>query len=230
LIYSEVLKNGLGINMTGYQVKTETFLIGKVSFQICSLLDRQQFHDPEGLAEKVGISSAMWPLFGMVWPCGHILADKMSTFPTEGKRILEMGCGIALASLVIHQQGGNVTATDYHPNAQEFLEKNVQINLLTPMLFQNGNWRVDNPLLGKFDLIIGSDLLYEKEHPQHLSDFIGRHANSTAQVILVDPGRGHQSSFSKRMVDLGFIYTDEGFVTKILDGVDFKGKVSSYQR
>lgn len=216
--------------MTGYQVKTEHFQIGEVSFQICSLLDRQQFYDPHGLAEKAGISSATWPLFGMVWPCGHILADKMSTFPTTGKRILELGCGIALASLVIHQQGGDVTATDYHPNAQEFLEKNAQINSLTPVLFQIGNWTLDNPLLGKFDLIIGSDLLYEKEHPQHLSEFIGRHANPKAQVILVDPGRGHQSGFSKKMLALGFVYTDEGFVTKQLDGTDFKGKVSSYLR
>lgn len=216
--------------MAGYQVKTETFLIGDVNFEIRSLLDRQQFYDPEGLAEKIGISSATWPLFGMVWPCGHILADKMSHFPTQGKRILEIGCGIALASIVIHQQGGDVTATDYHPNAQEFLEENAQLNCLTPVLFQIGNWTLANPLLGKFDLIIGSDLLYEKEHPQHLSEFIGRHANPTSQVILVDPGRGHQSGFSKKMLALGFIYTDEGFVTKQLDGTDFKGKVSSYQR
>jgi predicted nicotinamide N-methyase len=216
--------------MTGYQVKTEAFLIGDISFDICTLLDRQQFYDPDGAAERMGISSAMWPLFGLVWPSGLILADKMSHFPIAGKRILEVGCGIALASIVIHEQGGNITATDYHPMAQSFLEHNARINRLTPVLFKEGNWLTDNPLLGKFDLIIGSDVLYEQEHPANLSAFIEKHAAPLAEVIIVDPGRGHRARFSKKMRALGFTPKEEYAVARQVNGVDFKCKVSHYER
>lgn len=35
-------------------------------------------------------------------------------------RILEVGCGIALASLVLNQRHANITATDYHPGPRYF--------------------------------------------------------------------------------------------------------------
>lgn len=66
-----------------------------------SLLDRQQFHDPDGNAEALGISSATWPLFGLLWPTGRVLAHAMVSFELKGRRVLELGCGMALASLVV---------------------------------------------------------------------------------------------------------------------------------
>ncbi len=53
--------------MPGYNVKHETLVLGTSDFMIRSLLDRQQFADPEGLAEALGISSASWPLFCLLW-------------------------------------------------------------------------------------------------------------------------------------------------------------------
>src|SRR5690606_9671466 len=48
---------------------------------------------------RLGISSAQWGLFGQVWPVGTLLAEAMDTAEVEGKRILELGCGIGLPSL-----------------------------------------------------------------------------------------------------------------------------------
>ena len=42
-----------------------------------------------------------WPLFGLLWPSGAQLAARLGARPvTPGERILEIGCGLALASLV----------------------------------------------------------------------------------------------------------------------------------
>ena len=43
-----------------YEVKFETLLIDNIDFQIRSLKDRQQFDDPDGIAEDMGISSSQW--------------------------------------------------------------------------------------------------------------------------------------------------------------------------
>ena len=54
----------------GYEVKFETVRGNGADLRMRSLLDRQQFHDPAGEAEQAGISSALWPLFGLLWPSG----------------------------------------------------------------------------------------------------------------------------------------------------------------
>ena len=59
----------------------------------------------------MGISSAAWPLFGLLWPSGAHLAARLALRPVRsGERILEIGCGLALASLVGHRRGADVTA------------------------------------------------------------------------------------------------------------------------
>src|SRR6266850_1922734 len=118
--------------MPGYRTKQERIAIAGVDDLIIrSLLDRQQFFDPDGDADRVGISSAAWPMFGLLWPSGSHLAARMALHPVSaGERILEIGCGLALASLVGHRRGADVTASDCHPLAQAFLEENLRLNQL----------------------------------------------------------------------------------------------------
>ena len=77
----------------GYEVETTCYHMGAVAYQIRTLRDRRQFSDQDGCAERAGISSASWPIFGIVWPAGLALAEEMSRFPVEGRHILEVGCG-----------------------------------------------------------------------------------------------------------------------------------------
>lgn len=116
--------------MSGYLTKNEDIAIhGAASLSIRSLLDHQQFHDPHGTAMRLGISDAIWPLFGMLWPSGLQLAEIMVQQPTlAGRRILELGCGLGLASMVCHRQGADITASDCHPLAGQFLAENVRRN------------------------------------------------------------------------------------------------------
>ena len=61
--------------MPGYQTKQEHIAVrGVDDIVIRSLLDRQQFSDPLGDALAQGISSAAWPMFGLLWPSGAQLA------------------------------------------------------------------------------------------------------------------------------------------------------------
>jgi predicted nicotinamide N-methyase len=213
-----------------YQVKFETLSLGGLDYRIRSLLDRQQYSDPDGAAERAGISSATWPLFGLVWPSAHVLAGAMQVFDIAGKRILEIGCGLGLASLVLRRRGADITASDCHPLASAFLDENLRLNGLAPIGFNTGDWRDHDPALGTFDLIIGSDVLYERDRDGVLPGFIERHSNGCSEVIVVDPERGNRAKFSQRMADLGYLRSERRADGAQADGTFYKGRVLTYRR
>lgn len=217
----------------GYQVKFSSITIeGGDNLQIRSLLDRQQFFDPEGAAEAMGISAATWPLFGMLWPSAQRLAGAMQQRgDLGGKRILEIGCGLGLASLVVHRKLADVTASDCHPLADTFLRANLMLNQLPAMKYHTGQWTTANPGLGEFDLIIGSDVLYERSHPQQLSEFIARHSAAEVEVAIVDPNRGHRSRFTQDMQALGFSYWETNLDSALLgDEAAYRGRMLHFKR
>src|SRR3546814_5333511 len=114
--------------MPGYDTHTRTLRLGGLDYRIRSLADLQQFADPDNHAQLLGISSAQWSLFGHVWPAGRLLAEAMATPDVAGKRILELGCGLGLASLVLRRRGADVVASDYHPLAETFLAYNAALH------------------------------------------------------------------------------------------------------
>lgn len=134
------------------------------------------------------------------------MAHLMCTQDIENKKILEIGCGIGLSSLVLNERLADITATDFHPEAKNFLEKNVLLNNKKEIAFHLCNWNDKIDSLGKFDLIIGSDLLYQVEHPKILASFINRHAEEKCEVLIVSPKRGYQNKFTKEMKTFSYSY------------------------
>lgn len=215
--------------LTGYNVETITIRIAADDYLIRTLSDRQQFSDPDGRAERAGISSATWPLFGMVWPAGLALAEEMSRFPVEGLHILEVGCGLGFSSLVLQKRGADITASDNHPLAEEFLRHNAALNGLQPITYRDAPWVGPNPQLGQFDLILGSDVLYERDHPALLADFLAHHAKPAARILIADPGRGYRGQFSKRMAEQGYTRSELLFRVGGHE-VEGKGRILNFVR
>lgn len=212
------------------RLRYQTLEFANADIHIRTLRDNQQFHDPDGHAEALGISSANWSLFGVVWPAGQVLARFIDDYPHQNKRILELGCGIGLASLLLNQQDADITATDYHPEAQGFLQANTELNGNPDIPFVRTDWNDEESELGRFDLIIGSDVLYETGHIEQLLGFIDQHANYHCDVVLVDPGRGNHAKFSRGMVAAGYSHQQhKPDYNEHLDK-EFKGQILQYQR
>ncbi|MES2606521.1 MAG: methyltransferase domain-containing protein [Pseudomonadota bacterium] len=216
--------------MTSLRVRYQTIEFGETDIHLRMLRDKQQFEDADDVALNLGISSATWPIFGVVWASGMVLAHLMHAHDIKGLRILEVGCGIGLASLVLNNRHANITATDYHPEAGPFLRENVLLNQGEPIPFVRTGWADSDTELGLFDLIIGSDVLYEHEHAELLSRFIERHTRPLGHVILVDPGRGNHARFSKKMVSLGYSHSQDKPDNTDYLPQPFKGQVLRYQR
>jgi 2-polyprenyl-3-methyl-5-hydroxy-6-metoxy-1,4-benzoquinol methylase len=212
------------------RVRYQTIEIGGTDLHLCTLRDNQQFSDPLGVAQSMGISSASWPIFGIVWPSSLVLANHLMNYHTAGLRILEIGCGIGLSSLMLNQRHDDITATDYHPEVEAFLARNTLLNNNKSIAFERVDWANDQSKLGLFDLIIGSDLLYEDEHIKLLGYFIQQHANQKCEVIIVDPGRGRKSKLSTVMLQFGF----SSLHTKPLNtdylAEEFKGHILTFSR
>lgn len=216
--------------MPGYTTRLRTLQVAGQPTLIRALSDQQQFHDPLGEAERRGISSAAWPLFGLVWPSALVLAGHLQTVDVGARRVLELGCGLGLGSLALHRRARDVTASDNHPLAGEFLAENVRLNALPPLPYCVGDWAAQDDTLGRFDLFVASDVLYDRGLPQMLSAFIARHANAVAEVLLVDPDRGNRSAFNQRMAALGFSVSAL-LVRHLPEGEGaYKGRVLRYVR
>jgi 2-polyprenyl-3-methyl-5-hydroxy-6-metoxy-1,4-benzoquinol methylase len=213
-----------------YLVKFETLSLGGLDYRIRSLLDRQQYSDPDGRAERAGICSASWPLFGLVWPSARILAGIVQDLPLLGKRVLEIGCGLGLASLVMQRRGADITASDLHPLAAGFMAENLRLNQLPAIDFRTGNWAEIDSSLGSFDLIVGSDVLYERDLPDQLAGFLDRHSRPEVEVIIIDPERGNRSAFNKAMARLGFRHSESRAAGVQVSGEGYKGRILNYRR
>lgn len=216
--------------MTQPRLSYQTIEFGKIDIHLCTLRNKQEFHDPEGVAQKLGISSATWPIFGVIWPSSLVLANYLLNYDAGSKRILEIGCGMALSSLLLNKQHKDITATDYHPEAEIFLNRNTELNGDRIIPFERTGWADNSDGLGRFDLIIGSDLLYEDAHIKSLSSFIREHSNPECEVIIVDPGRGRKNKFARRLLEFGYgfsVFKPEH--TDYLD-TDFKGHILKFIR
>ncbi len=186
------------------RVRYQTIEFGDQDIHLRTLRDNQQFDESKQDNACTGVPPAGWAHFGTVWESGEVLARLMHVHAVRGLRVLEVGCGIGLSSLVLRHRGADVTATDHNPEAGLFLAENVELNALAPIRFVRSGWGDALSALGRFDLVIGSDLLYEPDSAQLLGGFIDRHSESRCEVIIVDPGRGFRSAFVKKMIALGF--------------------------
>ncbi|HEY5970682.1 MAG TPA: methyltransferase domain-containing protein, partial [Pseudoxanthomonas sp.] len=194
------------------------------------LSDLQQFADPTGHAQRAGISSALWSLFGQVWPSGRVLAEAMSTFDIADKRILELGCGLGLSSLVLAHRRADVVASDHHPLAEPFLAYNAGLNDLPAVTYRDLPWTVPDANLGSFDLIIGSDILYERDHAAQIAGMMLRHARPDAELLVTDPGRGNSAPFTRAMAAQGYVATEQRSRFDEKDVEPFRGRLLSYRR
>jgi predicted nicotinamide N-methyase len=218
--------------LPGYDTRKLNVRIGSRQWTIRSLSDKQQYADPNGEAKRAGICSASWSLFGQLWPASQMLAKAVKQIDIKNRRILELGCGLGLPSLVLHARGADVVASDRHPLSKPFLEYNAALNRLTPLTYLDLAWEdttADNAT-GRFDVIIGSDILYEPNQAEMLADLVNRLATAKAKVLITCPGRGYRNRFSTLLKASGFQLTTTSLAFEENETPPFKGRLLCYRR
>lgn len=216
--------------MSGYETRETNVQVGTLQFRIKMLKNRNQYFDPDKEAEEAGVSPSNWPLFGQLWPASQVLAKAVKTISIKNKRILELGCGLGLPSLVLKQRGADITASDHHPMSEHFLEKNTRLNDTESIEFENISWKEPNPDLGKFDTIIASDVLYEQHHAELLAHAVQQLALPQAKMLLTCPGRGYRNHFARLMLAQGFELEEQRLAFAKDEKAPFKGRLMTFTR
>ena len=157
-------------------------------------LELERPADAESLLdEKAFAVDEYLPYWAERWASGVALAEHVATLALEGERVLELGCGLGLPSLVAARRGAEVVATDWSSDAIALLERNAARNgvRLTSAV---ADWRQPDGFVQRdpFDLVLAADVLYEERNVDPILALLERLA---VPALVADPGRRHAGGF-----------------------------------
>ncbi len=150
--------------------------------------DSEALIDEDAFAED-----EFMPYWAELWPSGLALARRLAGRALHGARIVELGCGLGLPSLVAARSGGRVLATDWSQAALDLLERNAAANGVA-LATQRVDWSAPEELVRRapFDLVLAADVLYERRNVALMLSLLPALA---AEVWLADPGRSFTEAF-----------------------------------
>jgi predicted nicotinamide N-methyase len=163
-------------------LSSETLAVGGVELALLrptspdELIDEDAFADDEFL-----------PYWAELWPASLALAEELPD--VAGLRVVELGCGLAVPSLVAAARGAEVTATDWADDAIALVRENAARNGLK-LKAEVRDWR--DPWDARFDLVVAADVLYERRNVEPLVARLG----VLAPVALIGlAGRPYERAF-----------------------------------
>jgi len=143
------------------------------------------------------------PYWGTVWPSARFLASRLADAQGQGRRLLELGSGLGLVSIAAALAGFEVLATDYYEDALEFTAANARRNGVTGVTTRWVDWRHYPADLGDFDLVVASDVLYERPNAGLVAAAFAHSLAPHGQGLLTDPGRQVARPFAEQCRRLG---------------------------
>ncbi|MCC6445738.1 MAG: 50S ribosomal protein L11 methyltransferase [Armatimonadetes bacterium] len=150
------------------------------------------------------------PFWAEVWASSKGLAAYLyDRGSLEGKTVLDLGAGVGVGGIAASLLGGRVVQIDYIEDALRFAALNALRNLPADALARDricqvaGDWRAF-PVHGRFDLIIGCDILYDPLTHPALEAILLPHLAQGGEVLIADPVRRSALDFMGRLEGRGF--------------------------
>jgi predicted nicotinamide N-methyase len=145
------------------------------------------------LSEEAFEREEFLPYWAELWPSGVELAQAVQRRDVDGLRVLELGCGLGLPSIVAALGGAEVLATDWSPEGLEVAAANAARNradVETALVSWSGPEKLVRA--APWDLVLGADLLYERRNVDQLLNLLPRLGG---EVLLAEPGRPPAARF-----------------------------------
>ena len=154
--------------------------------------------DWEALREEEAFAARPVPWWARLWPSGVALARALDTErPAPGARVLELGCGLGLPSLVAARAGADVLATDGSTDAVVFAAHALALNELGGET-AHADWAEHGAQLaarGPYDLVLAADVFYTQANVPLALQLLPRLLAPGGMVRLADPGRAGTRDF-----------------------------------
>lgn len=165
--------------------------------------------DMEALWERLGEdgfgSDEHMPYWSEIWPASLLLAAWLGERRSQiaGRRCLDLGCGMGLSALAGAACGGRVVAVDYEEAAIAHAARNARINGL-PVDLAVMDWRHPCFTEAGFDIIWGSDILYETRFYEPLVQLFRTLPAPGSRIWLSEPSRQISRPVWERLAADGF--------------------------
>lgn len=183
------------------------------------------------IREEDFVKDERLPYWADIWPSSRILATHLVSLaerkPGKRGKALELGCGVGLVTTGAMIAGYDVLATDYYTDALAFTRANAWRETNASPKARMIDWRAFPSEARGFDLILASDVLYEKEYARLLPGIFKRALAPGGMVILADPGRIGVPEFKESCRDEGLVIRSK--VTHPYELDDIKQQIDLYE-
>lgn len=175
-----------------YNAISETVRFGELSLDFWHPADPDTLLDDQVLAQPT--DELEWqPYWIEAWDAAYGVAQELAERDLRDTDVLDLGCGLGLTGTVAAARGAQVVMADYAPPALLFAEVNSwpwrdQVRIIRL------DWHRDR-LDAAFDLIVGSDILYDRDDLPSLDAFWREHLKPNGSVLLGDPTRTMTKEF-----------------------------------
>jgi predicted nicotinamide N-methyase len=143
------------------------------------------------------------PYWADLWPSAIALARVLPALaPTPG-RALELGCGLGLVTIAALRTGHAVLSTDYYADALLFTRRNARSAAGREPDTRLVDWRAWPADMGRFDLIVASDVLYERPYAAQVAVAIATSLAPQGRALIADPGRAAFGTFVAECTSIG---------------------------
>jgi predicted nicotinamide N-methyase len=139
-----------------YETTTSELVINGRKFEILLPKDLTRFINANDVFHK-------FPLWAKIWPASWVLADHLARMPVVStQKMIEIGAGIGLVSIVATAFGHNIMLTESNPDALQFARANTLINGCPQISIVELDWN-RLQLNSTFNYILGSEVTYKNE-------------------------------------------------------------------
>ena len=165
------------------ELRDETIHVGDVTLTLTRPVAPDALIDEEAFARDEFL-----PYWAELWPAARALATALPD-TLSGVRVVELGCGLGVPSLVAAARGAVVTATDWAEDAVALLAENAAANGLE-LRAEVRDWR--DPWPEEFDLALAADVLYEERNVRPL---LARLRELAPEALVALAGRPYEAEF-----------------------------------
>ena len=180
-LHAEALDEELGRHFT---TATEEVTVGDSRFVL-----RKPENADHLISEADYVMDERLPYWADLWPSARLLASALLTMRGDGRTLLELGCGLGLATIAAMEAGFHVLATDYYVDAIHMTRANAWRNHGREPDVRLVNWRAWPDDIGQFDVVVAADVLYEKEYATLVAECLAKSIAPGGIALVADPGR-----------------------------------------
>lgn len=151
-------------------------------------LELEQVAELSELA-RTSLAEGTDPYWAYLWPSAKALAGVIAQLPDlEGRRVVDLGCGLGAVGLTAAAKGANVLLVDIREEALELVRRNAARNNLQ-VETRCFDFTSPPPDLGTFDGIVAADVFYEDGMLRSVIRFVKKHLAQDGLAMIADPMR-----------------------------------------